>query len=199
MIGKDAHGEPLTGHRHTEFLAWCEDGVLTRLIVWRDGRAFDEDEQTAILRAASRELSWAAGGADPDTWKVRLVPLDRTVPLPPGFDGVPERTWESVTPYVPPRHHLRRGKARTRESFIAQIRRELTLRGFVDAERVNVEQFSDATWVAVHLPRRAKRRAFLGDRRGYSIRLRFPEPVKGPFRLGHSSSFGLGLFRPIAR
>jgi hypothetical protein len=29
------------------------------------------------------------------------------------------------------------------------------------------------------------------------VRLRFDKLVVGPIRLGHSSSFGLGLFRPV--
>lgn len=198
MLGKDALGKPLAGHRHAEFLAWCENGVPTRILVWRDGRPFDEDEQTAILRAGSRELSWAAAGSDSDAWKVRLVPLDRAVPPPPGFDDVHALSWESATPYVPPRHHLRGGKPRERESLAAQIRRELASRGFDDAERVEVDQISGGAWVAVHVPRRqASERPFLGDRRGYLLRLTFPKPVRGPLRLGHSSSFGLGLFRPV--
>jgi CRISPR-associated protein Csb2 len=196
MVGKDAQ-RPLTGHRHAEFLVWIENGVVARLLVWRDGRPFDEDEQTAILRAASRELSWAAAGPDTDAWKVRLVPLDRAVPPPPGFDEASAPSWESATPYVPPRHHLRGGKPRERESLVAQIRRELALRGFDEAERVEVEQIGGGAWVAVHVPRRqAGERSFLGDRRGYLMRLTFPKPVRGPLRLGHSSSFGLGLFRP---
>jgi CRISPR-associated protein Csb2 len=194
MFGKDGQGHRLSGNRHTEFLAWCEDGIPVRLLVWRASRAFDEDEQTAILRAASREVSWAAG-FDADAWKARLIPLDGSVPPPPGFDGAPARCWESVTPYVPPRHHLRKGKERLRESLSAQICRELGLRGFGNAERVEAESIGTATWVSVHVPRK-ERRAFLGDRRGYWMRLTFPEPVRGPFRLGHSSTFGLGLFRP---
>lgn len=197
MAGKDAKGKPLAGHRHAEFLAWCEDGVPVRLLVWRAGRPFEEDEQTALLRAAARELSWAAAGPDADAWKVRLVPLDRAVPPPPGFDGVPARVWESMTPYVPARHHLRRGQPRARESVAAQIRRELALRGFTGADQVEVELLGEAVWVAVHVPRGERgERASLGDRRGYTIRLVFPAPVNGPIRLGHSSSFGLGLFRP---
>ena len=198
MTGKDANGKPLTGpHRHTEFLAWCEDGTPTRLLVWRDGRSFDDDEQTAVLLAASREFSWAAAGQDADTWKVKLVPLDRAVPPPPGFDGGRSQVWESLTPYVPPRHHLRNGKPRQRESLVAQIRRELSLRGFVDTNGIKIEQLSDPSWVAVHIPRGgATKRTFIGDRRGYRLRLTFREPIEGPLRLGHSSSFGLGLFRP---
>lgn len=195
MTGKDASGKPLQGHRHAEFFGWFEDGAATRLLAWRDGRAFDEDEQTAILRAASRELSWAATGPDADAWKVRLVPLDRAVSAPPGFDGAAARCWESVTPYVPPRHHLRGGKERARESLLQQIRRELALRGFAEGARVEAEPIAAPAWAAVHVPR-TERRAFLGDRRGYWLRLTFPEPIRGPLRVGHSSSFGLGLFRP---
>lgn len=195
MTGKDANGRPLLGHRHAEFFGWFEDGAATRLLAWRDGRAFDENEQTALLRAAARELSWAAAGPDADKWVVRLVPLDRAVSPPPGFEGAPARCWESVTSYVPPRYHLRRGKERAPESLLEQIRRELALRGFTGAAQVEAEPIAAPAWVSVHVPR-TERRAFLGDRRGYWLRLTFPKPICGPLRLGHSSSFGLGLFRP---
>jgi CRISPR-associated protein Csb2 len=195
MAGKDASHEPLKGHRHAEFLTWCEEGQPTRVLVWRGSRAFDADEQEAILLAASRDVSWAAAGSDADEWKARLVPLDRAVLAPPGFDGRPSNVWESVTPYVPPRHHLRGGKERERESMADQIRHELQRRGL--SEEVQVEIVGPPTWVSVHVPRRqANRRAFIGDRRGQAVRLQFPVPVMGPIRLGHSSSFGLGLFRP---
>ncbi len=196
MAGKDASDEPLKGHCHTEFLTWCEGGKPTRLLVWRGSRAFDADEQEATLLAAARDVSWAAAGTDADEWKVRLVPLDRGVPPPPGFDGQSSMVWESVTPYVPSRHHLRGGKEREGESMVDQIRRELLRRG-VDRD-VDVEFVGSPEWVSVHVPRReASRRAFIGDRRGQMIRLRFAVSVAGPIRLGHSSSFGLGLFRPV--
>jgi CRISPR-associated protein Csb2 len=71
------------------------------------------------------------------------------------------------------------------------------LRGFPEGENADVEEFGQPAWVAVHVPRRqAPGRTFLGDRRGYWLHLRFKEPVVGPLRLGHSSSFGLGLFAP---
>lgn len=197
MVGKDANDEPLKGHRHTEFMAWCEEGQPTRLLVWRGSRAFDAEEQEAILLAASRDVSWAAAGSDADEWKVRVVPLDRAVPAPPGFDGQAAIVWESVTPYVPPRHHLRGGKERERESMAEQVRRELQRRGIT--AHVEVEPAAPPAWVSVHVPRReANKRAFIGDRRGQALRLRFSSPVSGPIRLGHSSSFGLGLFRPVA-
>lgn len=195
MVGKDANNEPLKGHRHTEFLVWCEDGQPTRLLVWRGSRAFDNEEQEAILLAASRDVSWAAAGSDGDEWKVRLIPLDSGVPAPPGFDGQASAIWKSVTPYVPPRHHLRGGKEREGESLAQQIRRELTQRGLIEADEV--EFVERPVWVSVHVSRRqADGDTFIGDRRGKYVRLHFPKPIVGPIRLGHSSSFGLGLFRP---
>lgn len=197
MTGKDAKGEMLKGHVHTEFFAWCSDGSPpTRLLVWRGSRAFDADEHEAILLAAARDVSWAAAGSDSDEWKVRLLPLDRAVPPPQGFDAEPSTVWESVTPYVPPRHHLRGSKPREGESIAAQIRRELQHRG--TQQTVEVELDGPPKWVSVHVPRReAGKRAFVGDRRGQAVILRFSAPVTGPIRLGHSSSFGLGLFRPV--
>ncbi len=198
MTGKDADGAPLEGHRHVEYFVWLEDGQPTRLLAWRDRRAFDEPEQEAMLCAAARDLSWAVAGPDNDAWKVRLIPLDRAVPPPPGFDGIGSRIWESVTPYVPPRHHLRGGKERESESIAAQVRRELRLRGVAAADDVVVERVDDPLWVAVHVPRReGGRKGFIGDRRGQFVRLIFPSQVIGPIRLGHSSTFGLGLFRPV--
>jgi len=196
MAGKDANNEPLKGHRHTEFLVWCEDGQLTRLLVWRGSRAFDAEEQEAILLAAARDVSWAAAGSDLDEWKVRLVPLDRQVPPPPGFDHNVSKIWESVTPYVPPRHHLRGGKERIGESIVDQLRRELVRRGI--EQNVDVELVGSPKWVSVHVPlREANKRVFIGHRRGQMVRLRFAAAMGGPIRLGHSSSFGLGLFRPV--
>jgi len=195
MTGKDANGDALKGpRRHTEFFAWFVDDQPTRLLVWRGSRPFDADEQEAILLAAAHDVSWAPVGDDSDEWKVRLVPLDRAVPPPPGFEGQ-ARVWESVTPYVPPRHYLRGGKTRARESIPEQIRREVQQRGI--APDVEVE-IGEAHWVSVHVPRReTTKRAFIGDRRGHKVLLRFAEAVAGPIRLGHSSSFGLGLFRPL--
>ena len=199
MTGKNAQGEPIPGHRHTEFLLWGEEGALVRLMAWRDGRPFERSESEAILRAAERQFSWAPPpDSQAQVWKIRLVPLDGAVPRPPGFDRAASTDWQSVTPYVPPRHHLRGGKLREGESIEHQVRRELSSRGFDAAKLVAVEELGNPEWVAVHLPcKQRSRSGFIGDRRGYRLRLRFEVPIVGPIRLGHSSSFGLGLFRPI--
>lgn len=198
MTGKDAEEKPLHGNRHAEFLVWWENALPTRLLIWRSGRPFDEDERAAILLAAARQISWAAAGSDAEAWKIRLVPLDTAVPAPPGFDETRAAVWESLTPYVPPRHYLRGGKPRASESLPNQIRRELILREVNAGEQIDVQEIASPAWVAVHSPRiKAAERAFLGDRRGYWVRLSFQEPIAGPLRLGHSSSFGLGLFKPV--
>ncbi len=201
MTGKDPQGEPLRGPRaHAEFLLWWDSGVPTRLLVWRGARPFDGDELEAILRAAAQELSWAAAGPDAEAWKIKLVPLDAVIPPPPGFDGASATAWRTLTPYVPPRHHLRGGKVRESETINNQIRRELAARGYASgAELLSVKEIAPPTWVAVHVPRRqADQRPFIGERLSYRLQLVFTRPIVGPVRLGHSSSFGLGLFSPVA-
>lgn len=196
LAGKDAQGDPLRGHQHAEFLVWWEERLPTRLLVWRFSKPFDREEERAILLAAAGEFSWAAPGDDADAWKVRLVPLDRSVPPPPGFDASSSCRWRSMTPYVPSRHQFRQGNLRASESIENQICRELSRRGYPHADQVRVEAGAPI-WVAVHLPHRETRgRVFGSQRRGYWVHLTFPESVKGPLRLGHSSSFGLGLFCP---
>jgi CRISPR-associated protein Csb2 len=200
MTGKDSQGEPLRGPRaHAEFVLWWDGGVPTRLLVWRGARPFDEEEQEAMLRAAAQELSWAAAGPDAEAWKIKLVPLDAAVPPPPGFDGASATAWRTLTPYVPPRHHLRGGKIRESETIESQVRREIAARGYaLDTKLLSIEEVESPTWVAVHVPRReAGQQPFIGDRRGYKLRLSFEAPISGPLRLGHSSSFGLGTFVPV--
>jgi len=197
MTGKDASGQPLSGdHRHAEFFIWWHEGKPTRLIVWRAADPFNDYERAAIWAAAKEDLSWQVVSEKDDPWRLRLVPLGDCVERPPGFNGAASREWCSMTPYVPPRHHLRGGKLRKAEAIDAQVRRELTLRQVCPGDTVDIE-VREAQWVAVHLPHRhANIRPFLGDRRGYQVSLRFRVPVAGPIRLGHSASFGLGLFAP---
>ena len=56
MVGKDADSVPLTGHRHTEFLVWCEDEQPTRLIVWRGSRAFDAEVTISGIDCSMKDL-----------------------------------------------------------------------------------------------------------------------------------------------
>ena len=195
MVGKDANSEPLRGHRHTEFLVWCEKDPPTRLIVWRGSRTLDADEQEAIFLAASRDVAWAAAEAsDRDEWKVRLIPLDRARAA---RDSTAK--YRSSGSRSRPTCHLviicEGARSENASRLPSKSRRELPRRGIT--EQVEVELVGPCRWVSVHVPRRERdRRAFIGDRRGQAIRLRFATAVAGPIRLGHSSSVGLGLFRP---
>jgi CRISPR-associated protein Csb2 len=195
LAGKDAAGTPFEGHRHAHYLLWSDEGRhYTRLVVWRP-EPFDAEEIEALLRAAERPIGWGAQGPQPETWRVRLVPLPLDTAPPPGLDGRLAREWRSVTPFVPPRHLYRRnGLVRPREAVENQVAAELVVRGL--NVRFELLEEGDA-WVAVHQPRRWRvKRTPWGDRRGYFLRLRFQEPVAGPLILGHSATFGLGLFKP---
>lgn len=144
--------------------------------------------------AHTRAIWWFVDG---DRWTQGLVEaldhcLDRMV-----FFGRAETLTLMRRTTGQTRHRLRGGKPRDSESLATQVQRELALRGVPDADQVSVEEMSDATWVAVHIPlRKATAQGFGGDRRGHWVRLTFPGPIAGPLRLGHSSSFGLGMFVP---
>jgi CRISPR-associated protein Csb2 len=194
MIGKDPSGMPLVGHRHAEFFLWWEEEMATRLLVLRE-KPFNPDEETALLRASQRSFSWS-GQAVADAWTVKLIPLPNATSLPPGFGPDSATCWESVTPYVPHRHHLRRGHIRNGESIKEQVIRNLDQRFGLHCQDVKI---LDTRWVTVHMPKQsAAERTFVGQRRGYLLRLNFSAPIKGPLRIGHSSSLGLGLFKPVA-
>lgn len=205
FIGKDAEGNPSEGRRHARFAVWLDDGVPARLVAWRtpdpygaDAAAgFDELEADALLRAASRPLTWTGAGSREPAWSVSLIPLARETPLPTGLDGTVAQTWRSVTPFVPSRHRLRRGNERPDEDVASQVRRELGLRGW-PVQGLSVEQMGPPRWTAIHVPPSGRsRRTFIGDRMGFDLVLRFAAPVRGPICIGHSSMLGLGLFAPI--
>ncbi len=195
LSGLDPEKGRLKNHEHAWFLVWPEAGVPARLLVWRSGTPFTLEEQSALLGAAEREISW---GRVPGrgAWSVRLLPLDAAVPSPPGFDGQSCRIWETVTPCVPPRHRFRHGKPREREDVTSQLRRELKARG-LPADHARIDVLGTPQWTAVHLPPgRRRSRPFIGDRAGFAAGIVFDEPVEGPIMLGHSAHFGLGLFAP---
>jgi CRISPR-associated protein Csb2 len=198
LTGKHADGRPLDGHQHACFIihyGQAEDAsgvVPTRLIAWRRD-LFSEQERQAILAAAAQDLELSYRQ---DAWAVRLVPLDRAAPPPPGFADKPQRSWQTVTPYVPPRHVLdRRGRAKSGESVAEQIRSELTIRG-LPGDKVSITVVPSSPWVRVHQTQRDRGSATNSEKCGYHMRLDFPEPVSGPIALGHSAHFGLGLFVP---
>lgn len=199
LTGKEADGLPLRDHRHPHarfgILFDPETGKAARLLVWRD-QPFSDDEQRAILKAAEQELQLSFTKANTrDPWTVRLVPLDSLVPPPDGFGDRAYRRWQTVTPYVPPRHvYDRRGRLKAGESPEEQLRVELGRHGY-DAAGLKVRVDDQATeWTRVHGPRRNRDDPTNTERRGYHVMLAFDAPVRGPIALGHSSHFGIGLF-----
>lgn len=217
LAGKGADGKPLSGHRHGHFGLYIDPSTRkpTRLIAWRDS-PFTEVEEAGIRRAASipfslghREKSAKGQKATKrDPWKVHCVPLDRTVPPPPGFDSNQSfRTWESLTPYVPPQHAFgRQGKPRAGKMPQEQLVQDLERRGLSPSriallDRLNqpLEDQSEfqGEWVKVHPPGGASGGVTNLSKLGFRFRLIFLEPVSGPLALGHSSHLGLGLFVPV--
>jgi len=194
LTGKDAEGHPLTEHEHATFFIHAEDGRPVRLCVWRN-KPFDDIEQNAILGAAEEPLPVGFKG---DPWTVTLIPLDSLVPPPPALSSVPCVSWDTVSPFVPPRHvYGDRGRVKPGESVESQVCRELENRG-IDSRgvQVSVEQFG---WVSVHESRQENERRTNCDKLGYNVRLMFPTPTLGPLFLGASSHFGLGVLAPRSR
>lgn len=199
LSGKEADGSPLQDHRHPHarfgIIFNQETGEAARLLVWR-GQPFADDEQRAILNAAELELqlSFAKAGAR-DPWTTRLVPLDSQVPPPPGFGSRTYSRWETVTPYVPPRHvYNRKGQIKPGESPEEQLRIELARQGYDTTGLTIGVDIQAAEWTRVHRPRRSRDDPANTERRGYHALLMFNTPVRGPISVGHSSHFGLGLF-----
>ena len=199
LTGKEADGSPLKDPRHPHarfgILFDHETGKAARLLVWREQR-FTDEEQHAILNAAEQELplSFAKAGAR-DPWTIRLVPLDSQVPPPAGFGDEAHSRWESVTPFVPPRHVFdRKGRIKPGESPKEQLLLELGRQGYDTTNMTIRVEDQSAEWTRVHRPRRNRDNPTNTERRGYHVALTFDAPVHGPISLGHSSHFGLGLF-----
>lgn len=194
LAGKDADGVKLEGHVHARFGVWAEEATLTRLMVYRSTE-FEEWEYKAILRAADSPLGWSPGRQD--DWQAQLVPLDAAVPPPPGFYDGPHDRWVSVTPYVPPRFcRDSRNKTKKGQSVEDQVAWETRLRGLPPVQVDLVD--SQAVWMRIHADRATTVQGghTNNTRLAHWLRLRFEQPIEGPLTLGHSSFFGLGLFRP---
>lgn len=219
LSGKGVDGIPLTGHRHTYFGLYLDPPTRkpTRLLAWR-ATPFTDAEEAAIRHAASmpfslghRENSSKGQRATKrDPWKVHCVPLDSNVPPPPGLASNQSfPVWESLTPYVPPKHAFgRRGKARVGKSPQEQLQQDLERIGLRPSEIVLLGRQNlplddqdelQGEWVKVHAPRGTHGGSTNLSKLGFRFRITFAGAVPGPLALGHSSHFGLGLFLPVAR
>jgi CRISPR-associated protein Csb2 len=194
MTGKREDAKLVTEHVHV-YLWIMPDraGKPSRLVCYRH-TPFDALEQEAFLLASEKPLSWQFGNPD---WRLRLVPVPHETPLPLEV-GARSCSWETVTPYVPSRHVLgRNGKPKPGYSVAQQVLNDLGNAGFPSAQVEVVG--TERQWLKVHRPKRLKGDPTNDLKLGYRIRLEFPDPVRGPIALGHSSHFGLGLFAPATK
>src|SRR6266568_925298 len=194
LSGRNSDGSPSREHRHASFLLYGTSDAPSRLCVWSN-EPFNDLEQRAILDAANTPLPLTYKS---DPWTLNLVPLDNLVPPPPGLDGTTSREWKSLVPYVPPRHvYGRTGKEKADCSVRQQLADELANRGF----HVNglIASAEECGWVKIHRTKSGRDARTNNDKLGYTVKLAFSEPIKGPITLGASCHFGLGLFVPVAQ
>ena len=210
LTGRDENRRPLQGaheHAHINPLDLDGDGHLDHILIWASG-GLGTDAQAAIRHA---RRTFTKGAAEP--LRMALVGTGDVLDLAtlPGEYGRRmariaggATVWESVTPFVPPRHI----KARGRNTLDGQIRAELHSR-----------RLPPPTTVQCILPTSAKPhdaseskppadawggfRHFVRSRQrgpkppvvcGLAIRLEFQYEVRGPIAIGYGSHFGLGLF-----
>ena len=219
LTGRDETGKPLQGtHEHTHInpLDLDRDGHLDHILVWA-ASGLGVKTQTTIRAARKtftkggieplrlalaatgdfRDLAWLVDEYGRDHYGQRMALLTEEA-----------SSWQSVTPFVPPRYIKVRGK----NSLEGQIRTELSTRGFPNPASVTIlapqiqhQSLAPASGTGDENGMTAWRhfRHFkLARQRGpqpplncwFAIRLEFPHPVPGPIAIGYGSHFGLGLF-----
>lgn len=207
--GKDERGEPLKRHAHAYYLPADEDndGRLDHLTIFaRDG--FDANE----VRALDLLKRLNTGREVEERHELRLLLLS----MGPMCDDSPGpvwrgRIWESATPYIATRYAKTRGRDRRdlrcaaeRAAFLLEdLRQQIRQVLSIDPDAAEIEAIADqyATfkvrdrWRPIQFKRyRSKSSDDGGQRLAGSFRIQFPDAVKGPIALGHSSHFGMGLF-----
>lgn len=188
IAGKDADGHPLKGHGHAHYIAYSADGggLLDTLVLWAP-TGVGQDELRAA--AALRSLSGRSFIREFRPCRLGLEAFGLIEEVAPELCG-PGTTWESFTPFAPPRHAKRR--VRWEDHLATQVREELERRG--ESTPVQVQRI-EGPWLSY---RRYRIRERLEDaRRAGGLRLTFDEPVGGPLSLGALGHFGLGLFIPV--
>lgn len=222
FAGKDVAGNPLTGNGHAYYLPTDEDGDgrLDHLTVFaRDG--FGPPE----LRALDRLRTLYVGQTENDHQPLRLLLLGLGT-LNEYTPGILQRsrTWVSGTPYIAARYAKTRGRQRVAthstnaraEFLVADLRAQLAaVRPDLADDKVKlISIVSESDECGTFRIRRSESdphglrpiefRRFRfkpgddgGRRLAGAFRMEFDQEVVGPIALGHSSHFGMGLFRPV--
>lgn len=206
LSGKKPDGENCAdNHAHAHF--YCEPefrtGAITHLCL--SVPAGIDTELLPVL--ASVDRFWC------DRSLGYLVEPDECDPRISSRLCLEAREWSSLTPFVPGRHlRIRRSERHDRtghdaaleRELVAQVRSELSLRGFPQPEEVLFDRSHGVRlgdrflrwgefrrWRSTGAPQSAARY-------GHGFHLRFAAPVKGPISIGYASHFGLGLFMPAS-
>ncbi|MCS6290684.1 MAG: type I-U CRISPR-associated protein Cas5/Cas6 [Nitrospira sp.] len=217
LSGKDQQGQRLINHRHAYYLPTDEDGDgrLDHLTVYA-AAGFGPDERRALDRLRELKMGWE--GEERHLLRLLLLGMGTSNEYVPG--PLPtSRIWVSSTPYLATRYAKTRGRDRVdlgspeaRATFLqddlhaqlASLRHDLVIEG---TSAVIVEPLWDENhvfrirgqWRPIQFQRFRRKATDDGGRRlAGSFRLIFPNPVRGPIALGHSSHFGLGQFVPVA-
>jgi len=207
FLGRDAVGQVARGRRHDH--AWFlpadddADGAIDHVVVYARA-GFDSIALQGLERL---HRVWGHGGGD---LKLALEGLGsphqlgclRRDALRRGLASQlgTARVWESLTPFVPPRH-IKYRPSGVRDAPHEQVARLLALHGFPPAqvEPLAADDLTPPrppTPIDWHQFRRI--RASGGGSRGanaaFGFRLRFDRPVTGPVTLGYAAHYGLGQF-----
>lgn len=222
LTGKNAAGEPLTGHTHAYFLPTDEDGDgrLDHLTLVAEA-GFGPDE----MRAMDRLREVRPWGRDNTAHPLRVLllgygALGEYAPMP-----LREATiWESATPFISPEFAPRRGATRhvgrdpaATITFLTNMLRlelerlaerrpdlaevtpaEIDIHPCIDTHGVFRLPRADRCYLRpIEFRRSRDKTDDDGSRRpAGSFRISFPTPARGPISLGHSAHFGIGLFLP---
>lgn len=172
-------------HRHAHYLVVPDlhSHRADRVVIWApEGLGAQETAAIADLRRLRlRNLE--------EDLPVALVGLgDRENSPIPDLTG-PAVTWESLTPFVLPRH-LKPGRAA--DTVEAQLLAELGHRGLPEPATI-APTHGQWSLFARDRPGRREHRA----KQAVGVRLSFDQEIEGPLALGANAHFGLGLFRPV--
>jgi CRISPR-associated protein Csb2 len=203
LSGCDEHGHPLQEqHRHAHVLPLDlnGDGHLDHFLIWA-GMGLDGAAQAAI-RAVRRTFTKGGGVTSLRLALAAVGALDSLRGLPGDYgDGLRSvlawaggaTDWVSSTPFVPARYLKKNG----RNTIRGQVSAELVSRGLPAPVEVRVidPHENDRARQQRHVIRVRRHGPAPPVDLGFTIAIRFAEPVSGPIALGYGSHFGLGLFQ----
>lgn len=213
--GKGSTGNRLEGHRHAYYLPTDEDGDgrLDHLTIYAAG-GFGPNERRAFDRL--HELQTGREGEERHPLRLLLLGIGTSDKYARGPLQA-SKVWVSATPYLATRYAKTRGRNRidlrlpeARATFLQHdLRAQLQLTAMrfdvpnEELRKVEIKPLWDSNhvftiagrWRPIQFKRFRRKAGDDGGRRlAGAFRLTFPEPVRGPICLGHSSHFGLGQF-----